>query len=168
MTPNVISVSDDTPVREVAQLLNRHRISGLPVCDAAGYMVGLITEYDLIAKPDARTAGEAMTRDVISVMEETSVDEVRFLLVNRKIKRVPVLRAQRPVGIVSRADLVRQIALSWVCQVCGDSERGRNPPDQCPKCGTPSGFEPTESPPVGEGAEISAQRCPTCGQELPD
>jgi CBS-domain-containing membrane protein len=167
MTPNVISVSEETPVREVARVLDRHRISGLPVCDHQGHMVGLISEYDLIAKPNAETAGEAMTRDVVSVMEDTGVDEVRFLLVNRKIKRVPVLRGLKLVGIVSRADLVREIALSWVCQVCGDHERGRNPPDQCPKCGTPSGFEPTVSPPIGEGAEIPSRTCPTCGQELP-
>ena len=167
MTPNVLSVSEDAPVREIASVLDRHRISGLPVCDGDGHMVGLVSEYDLIAKPSARTAGEAMTRDVISVMEDTSVDEVRFLLVNRKIKRVPVLRGLKLVGIVSRADLVREIAMTWVCQVCGDHERGRNPPDQCPKCGTPSGFEPSVTPPVGEGAEVPGRTCPTCGQELP-
>ena len=71
MTSNVFSVMEETPVREVAQLLDRHRISGVPVCDGQGHMVGLITEYDLIAKPDARSAGEAMTRDVVSVMEDT-------------------------------------------------------------------------------------------------
>ena len=167
MTANVLSAREDTPVREVAQLLDRHRISGVPVCDGAGHMVGLVSEYDLIAKPDAQTAGEAMTRDVISVMEDTSVDEVRYLLVQRKIKRVPVLRGQRLVGIVSRADLVREIALTWVCQVCGDHERGTNPPEECPKCGTPSGFEPSVAPPIGEGAEIPSRTCPTCGQDLP-
>jgi CBS-domain-containing membrane protein len=168
MTPHVISVRDDAPLRDVARLLDRHRISGVPVCDGDGHMVGLISEYDLIAKDHAQTVGEAMTRDVISVMEDTSVDQVRFLLVNRKIKRVPVLRGLKLVGIVSRADLVREIALTWVCQVCGDHERGRNPPDQCPKCGTPSGFEPTSTPPVGEGADVHSRTCPTCGQELPD
>ena len=167
MTPHVISVRDDTAMREVAQALDRHRISGMPVCDDAGHMVGLISEYDLIAKQDARTAADAMTRDVISVMEDTSVDEVRYLLVQRKIKRVPVLRGQRLVGIVSRADLVREIALTWVCQVCGDHERGTNPPEECPKCGTPSGFEPSVAPPIGEGAEIPSRTCPTCGQDLP-
>ena len=167
MTPNVISVSEDATPREVAQVLDRHRISGLPVCDDAGHMVGLISEFDLIAKPNAHTAGEAMTRDVISVMEDTSVDEVRYLLVHRRIKRVPVLRGQKLVGIVSRADLVREIALTWVCQVCGHTERGKDPPDQCHKCGTPSGFEPTVSPPVGEGAELPSRICPACGQELP-
>ena len=109
MTPNVISVSEDATSREVAQVLDRHRISGLPVCDDAGHMVGLISEFDLIAKPNAHTAGEAMTRDVISVMEDTSVDEVRYLLVHRRIKRVPVLRGQKLVGIVSRADLLRSL-----------------------------------------------------------
>jgi CBS domain-containing protein len=168
MTPNVISVNEDASVRDVARVLDRHRISGLPVCDGDGHMVGVISEFDLIAKPEARTAGEAMTHDVISVMEDTSVDHVRFLLVNRRIKRVPVLRGTRLVGIVSRADLVREIALSWACQVCGHTERGRNPPNQCQKCGTPSGFEPTASPPIGEGAEVVTHTCPTCGQELPD
>jgi len=167
MTSNVISVDDDASVRDVAQTLDRHRISGLPVCDVDGHMVGLLSEFDLIAKPEARTAGEAMTRDVISVMEDTSVDEVRYLLVHRRIKRVPVLRGQKLVGIVSRADLVREIALTWVCQVCGDTERGQSPPDQCRKCGTPSGFEPTVSPPVGEGAEVHPHICPTCGQTIP-
>ena len=167
MTPNVFNVQEDTPVRDVAQILDQHRISGVPVCDEQGHMVGLISEYDLIARAEARTAGEAMTRDVISVMEDTSVSEVRFLLVNRRIKRVPVLRGQKLVGIVSRADLVREIALTWVCQVCGDSIRGRNPPEECPSCGVPSGFQPTGVPPVGEGADILNRTCPTCGQELP-
>jgi|SRR5579864_848511 len=168
MTRDVISVAEDASVREVARLLDRHRISGLPVCDGDGHMVGLISEFDLIAKPEAHTAGEAMTRDVISVMQDTSVDEVRYLLVHRRIKRVPVLSGQRLVGIVSRADLVREIALTWVCQVCGDTERGKDPPSVCQKCGTPSGFEPTSSPPIGEGAEVHATRlCAACGQPLP-
>jgi CBS domain-containing protein len=110
MTPNAISVREDAPVREVARVLDSHRISGVPVCDEHGHMVGLISEYDLIAKPAALTAGEAMARDVISVMEDTSVDEVRFLLVHRKIKRVPVLRGLKLVGIVSRADLAARLS----------------------------------------------------------
>jgi CBS-domain-containing membrane protein len=168
MTRNVISVPEDAPVREVARILDRHRISGVPVTDGDGHMVGLISEYDLIAKPDARTVGEAMTRDVISVMEDTGVDEVRYLLVQRRIKRVPVLRGQKLVGIVSRADLVREIALTWLCQVCGHSERGTEPPSECQKCGTPSGFEPHAAPPVGEGADVHGHQrlCPSCGQEI--
>ncbi len=126
-----------------------------------------MSEYDLIAHPEAATAADVMSRSVISVMEETDVDEVRFLLVNRKIKRVPVVRSNKVVGIVSRADLVREIALTWVCQVCGNAERGQDPPVSCPKCGVPSGYQPSAVPPVGEGAEVSTQVCPTCGQPLP-
>ena len=55
MTPNAISVREDALVREVAGVLDRHRISGVPVCDANGHMVGLISEYDLIAKPARRS-----------------------------------------------------------------------------------------------------------------
>ncbi len=167
MTTKVVSVREDTPVREVAQTLSRHRISGAPVCDELGHMVGLVSEYDLIACPEAKTAADAMTRDVISVMEDTSAEEVRFLLVHRKIKRLPVLRSQKLVGIVSRADLVREIAQTWVCQVCGDTERGKDPPETCPKCGVPSGYHPT-APTGGHGeGETVTRSCPACGQPLP-
>jgi CBS domain-containing protein len=149
MTRDVVTVREDAPVREVAQLLDQRHISGLPVCDADGHMVGVISEFDLIAKPDAHSAGEAMTRDVISVMEDTSVDEVRYLLVQRRIKRVPVLRGQKLVGIVSRADLVHEIAQTWVCEVCGDHERGTTPPERCPRCGAPSGYTSVPTPPIG-------------------
>jgi len=152
----------------VAQTLNRYRVSGLPVCDDAGHIVGVVSEYDLIANPDARSVGEVMSRDVVSVMEDTSVDEVRFLFVRRKIRRVPVLRGQKLVGIVSRADLVHELALTWVCQVCGDHERGAAAPESCPKCGAPSGHQATAQPPVGEGADVGGTHtCPTCGQHLP-
>ncbi len=166
MTTKVVSIRQDTPVREVAQTLGRYRISGAPVCDEQGHLVGVVSEYDLIAHPDAAVAREVMSSDVISVMEDTEVDEVRFLLVNRKIKRVPVVQRNKVVGIVSRADLVREIALTWVCQVCGDAERGQDPPETCPKCGVPSGYHPSTVPPVGEGAEVPPQMCPTCGQPL--
>lgn len=168
MTRNVVTASEDMPVRDAARLLGNHRISGLPVCDGAGHMVGLVSEFDLLSAPDGSApVRSVMTRDVISVMENTSVDDVRFLLLNHKIRRLPVLSGQRLVGIVSRADLVREIALSWVCQVCGDHERGPNPPEVCPKCGVPSGFQPSTSPPVGEGADTPQRTCPTCGQRWP-
>lgn len=167
MTRNVISVREDAPVREVARLLDGYRISGVPVTDGQGHMVGLVSEYDLIAKPEAGAAGEVMTREVVSVADDADVEQVRDLLVNRRIKRVPVLRGQRLVGIVSRADLVREIAHSWVCQVCGHSERGGEAPSDCHRCGAPSGFARAAAPPVGEGADIHARVCPTCGQDLP-
>lgn len=167
MTRQVITVTADQPVREAARVLAHHRISGVPVCDAGGEMIGLLTEYDLIARPDAHSVGDAMTRDVVTVQGSTSLDELRTLFVSRKFRRVPVLSGRKLVGIVSRGDLVREISLTWVCQVCGDTERGPSQPAACPRCGAPSGFTATVSPQVGEGADAPPPACPTCGQPLP-
>jgi rubrerythrin len=75
-----------------------------------------------------------MTTAVISVAEDTAIADVRHLLVERRIRRVPVVTAGRLVGIVSRRDVVALMATEWVCQVCGEAIRGEHPPDACPKC----------------------------------
>lgn len=167
MTRTVVSVHQDAPTRAVAQMLARRRISGLPVVDDAGNMVGLVSEYDLIAKSEARRARDLMTADVISVTASDPIDAVRSLMLDRKIKRVPVLDGQKLVGIVSRGDLVREIALTWICEVCGDHERGVDRPEACPKCGARTSLQPSDIVPVGEGGEAPERICPTCAQPLP-
>ena len=86
MTTNVVSVRDQSSVEEAARLLANHRISGLPVVNGSGALVGLVTEYDLIAKP-GRTVADLMSRSVISVSPNTPVEEVAHLLANRHIRR---------------------------------------------------------------------------------
>ena len=95
MTSGVISVPEDSTVEDAARTLARHRISGLPVVNAAGGLVGLVTEYDLISK-QGHSVAEIMSRGVISVTEDTDVEEVSHLLANRRIRRVPVLRGPEP------------------------------------------------------------------------
>jgi CBS domain-containing protein len=147
MTTPVVTVPPDTPTGEVAETLGRHRISAVPVVDEAGGVVGLVSDYDLLAKP-GRTARDVMTTAVVSVTEDTDVADVRHLLVDRRIRRVPVLAAGRLVGIVSRSDVVALMATEWVCQVCGEPVRGEQPPDVCPKClGGGEGFVQQEQPP---------------------
>src|SRR5689334_940066 len=136
MTSDVISVSEDSTIENAARILARHRISGLPVLNADGSLTGLVTEYDFISK-QGHTVADIMSRGVISVTEDTDVEEVSHLLTNRRIRRVPVLRGDRLVGIVSRSDLVRQIAMRWVCPTCGEVLRGPEAPDQCPRCHAP-------------------------------
>ena len=136
MTSAVISVPEDATVEDAARLLAHQRISGLPVVNAAGSLVGLVTEYDLIAKTGV-TVADLMSRSVISVSPDTDVEEVSHLLTNRRIRRVPVLEGDRLVGIVSRSDLVKQIAMRWVCPVCGEVVRGPAAPAQCPRCHAP-------------------------------
>jgi CBS domain-containing protein len=139
MTTRVVTVTPDTPVPVIARLLRDNRISGVPVTDADGAVVGLVSEYDLLAR-EGETAGEVMTGSVITVTEDTDVDDVRHLLVERRIRRVPVLGAggkgggQRLAGIVSRGDVVALLTTEWVCQVCGEAARGQHPPSRCPKC----------------------------------
>ena len=136
MTSDVISVPENNTIEDAARVLARHRISGLPVVNDAGALVGLVTEYDFISKQGA-TVADIMSRGVISVTEDTDVEEVAHLLANRRIRRVPVLRGDRLIGIVSRSDLIKQIAMRWVCPVCGEVVRGPEAPEQCPRCHAP-------------------------------
>lgn len=133
MTAPVVTVEVDRPAGEIADLLRRHRISAVPVVDQAGGVVGLVSEYDLLAKRGA-VARELMTTAVVSVTEDTSIEDVRHLLVDRRIGRVPVLAGGRLVGIVSRGDVVALLATEWVCEVCGEPVRGERPPATCPRC----------------------------------
>lgn len=137
MTRPVISVTPQTPIAEVARLMLQHRISGLPVVDRDGAVVGIITEGDLLrraetgtqrrhprwleflvapgrlareyADANARKAGEVMTEDVASVAPGDTLDAVVRLMEGRRIKRLPVIDNGRLVGIVSRANLVRAL-----------------------------------------------------------
>jgi CBS domain-containing protein len=147
MTTPVVCTKADASVGEVATLLARHRISAVPVTDLDGSVIGLVSEYDLLAR-DGKVARDVMSPGIISVTEDTDVKEVRFLLIERRIRRVPVLSGQRLVGIVSRSDLIRQMAVQWYCDICGEPVRGEHPPDQCPKCAAPAArFAQDEHPP---------------------
>ena len=112
MTKDVITVPLSTPVREVANLLSEKNVSGLPVVDDEGRVLGVISELDVVGRQGA-TAADIMSRGVISVTEETDVDEVLHLFLNQRIRRVPVLSdGQHLIGIVSRSDLVRPASIS--------------------------------------------------------
>ncbi len=134
MTRDVISILDEATVEDAARFLARNRISGLPVVNADGMLMGLVTEHDLIAK-QGRQVTDIMSRSVITVSPDTEVEEVQHLLTNQRIRRVPVIEDGKVVGIVSRSDLVRQIAMRWVCGVCGEIVRALDPPAHCPRCG---------------------------------
>jgi CBS domain-containing protein len=133
MTTPVVAAHADSSVSSVAGLLRGRRISAVPITDDDGAVLGLVSEYDLLAK-QGKSASDIMTRAVITVTEDTEVDDVRVLLVDRRIRRVPVVAGGKLVGIVSRSDIVGLLASEWVCEVCGESWRGDSPPEQCPKC----------------------------------
>lgn len=133
MRSPVITVGREATRRQVADTLTGHGISAVPVVDDAGVVLGLVSEYDLLAKAGA-DATELMTTAVITVSADCAVADISHLLVDRRIQRVPVLRDGALVGIVSRRDVVAMIATEWVCAVCGEPVRGEDPPVSCPKC----------------------------------
>lgn len=133
MTAPVITVGADATVTQIAETLTSARIGGVPVVDDKGSVLGLVSEFDLLAR-EGRTAKDVMTTAVISVTSDTDIEQVRRILVGSQIRRVPVLSSGRLVGILSRHDLVGRM-LEWACGVCGETVRGAHPPLVCPKCG---------------------------------
>jgi CBS domain-containing protein len=106
MTREVATVAPAVPVAEVATLLRERQLSGVPVVDDAGHVLGMVSEVDLLGRPGA-SAGEVMSRQVVGVSEDTDVEEVAQLFISRRIRRVPVLAEGHLVGIVGREDLLR-------------------------------------------------------------
>lgn len=131
MTTGVAAVTPETPVKEVARLLVDRRISGVPVVDAEGVVLGVVSEGDFLLKearggtghrtfwsrvrgrephPDielATAAGDLMTAPAITIDAGQTLHAAAALMARRKVNRLPVVDAGRLVGIVTRADVVR-------------------------------------------------------------
>ena len=116
MTSNVCTIRPEASAQEAAQLLSQKRISGLPVVNPDGKIIGIVTEADIISKVNqgGLLVADIMSHEVIAVDEETSVSEIASLLTQRRIKRVPVVQKGKLVGIVSRADIVNAVAQGHV------------------------------------------------------
>lgn len=110
MTRDVITVSPTTTVKNVAMILIKNQISGAPVAAKDGKIIGIVSEADILAKKgkDVKTI---MSKKVISITEETPVEEIAKLMTTHKISRLPVMKGDEVTGIVSRADIVNAIAM---------------------------------------------------------
>jgi CBS domain-containing protein len=148
MTSNVITVLEETTVEEAARLLTHHRLRGLPVVDPSGVLIGIVTEYELVSK-SGQVVADIMNRGVISISSETDVEHVSYLLANRQIRCLTVVDNGQVVGLVSHANLVQQIAMRWICPVCGERVRGPEAPERCPRCHATSGGFTQEILPPG-------------------
>jgi len=138
MVRDVVTVRPEAEVAEAVKLLAEHDVSALPVVDQAGNLVGVLSEADLIhraeigterhrpwwleavtgastlaedfAKSHGKKVGEVMTDGVISVTEETPLSEIAALFERKCIKRVPVVKDGKLIGIVSRSNLIQALA----------------------------------------------------------
>ena len=134
MNRNVITFREDTPIDEIASTLVSHRITGAPVVSAEGHVVGIISETDVFSKK-GKVARDIMSPRVISVTEETGIDEAARLLIGERIRRVPVIRGGKMVGLLSRSDVLEFFAKTrWTCKVCGWWGRSLERPERCHSC----------------------------------
>jgi len=134
MTPDVISADPDATVLQAARYMLQHHISGLPVIDKTGKLVGVLSEGDFLRRRETRTdhmrsrwleflmgpgkmaaeyththgskVSEVMTRDVYTVSDDASIEDIVRLMERRRIKRVPVMHGNKVVGIVTRSNLM--------------------------------------------------------------
>ncbi len=109
MTKDIITVSPTMTIKTLAMTLIKNQISGAPVAGKNGKIIGVVSEADIVAKK-GKAVKSIMSKKIISVAEETSVEEIAELMTTHNIKRVPVMRGEEVVGIVSRADIVSAIA----------------------------------------------------------
>jgi CBS domain-containing protein len=138
MTQDVISIGPNDSVSRAVRTMLQNGISGLPVLNAVGKLVGIITEGDLLRRAETATqprrprwieffvgpgrmaeeyvhthgrkVHEVMSVEPLTVIEETPLEEVVRLMEKRRIKRIPVVRGDKVVGIVSRANLLHALA----------------------------------------------------------
>ena len=138
MTRPVITVTPETTIVEAANIMLQKHVSGLPVVDAAGKLVGVVSEGDFIRRSEigtqrkrgrwlrfilgpgksasdfvhehGRKVSEVMTRSPLTITEDTALEEIVELMEKNNVKRLPVIRADKVVGIVSRANLLQAVA----------------------------------------------------------
>ena len=110
MTKDVIAVNPLTPVKSLAKILSKNHISGAPVVDKSGKVLGVVSEADILAR-SGKQVKSIMSKRVIGVIEDTPVEEIASLMTTHKVKRIPIIRGEKLAGIVSRADIVRAIAM---------------------------------------------------------
>jgi CBS domain-containing protein len=143
MTAEVVCVSPETPLDEVADLMGRRGISGLPVTDEAGKVLGVISEKDFLSRMGeagpknfmtviagclkakgcvalpvrAKKAGDIMTSPAVTVRETSSYSEVADLMAKMSVNRTPVTDADgRLIGIITRNDLIRASSRNATCE----------------------------------------------------
>jgi len=138
MTKDVITVGPDSSIVDAAKLMLEHHISGLPVLDKSGKLVGIVSEGDFLRRSEigtqrrrpswlqffvgpgreakefvhqsGRKVEEIMVREPVTVTEDTQLEELVSLMEKHDIKRLPVMRDDQLVGIVTRANLLQAVA----------------------------------------------------------
>ena len=140
MTREIITVRQDTPIKDLAEILWKNRISGVPVLDEADKIVSVVTESDLIdqtkkvhiptminlldsviflesskkteqeiRKMSGDTAGDISSGDLVTVTEETGLDEIATIMSEKNLHTLPVMQDDKLVGVIGKSDIIRSL-----------------------------------------------------------
>jgi CBS domain-containing protein len=135
MVGNVLVVHSGDSVDDAVRLIVDSGITGVPVVDEEHHVIGIVAESDILGK-SGQTVDDVMTRDVITTDETTTLDAAAEAMLTRRIRRLPVVRGGRLVGILTRADLLRHVRRThWTCDWCATNVIGLRRPNACPQCG---------------------------------
>ena len=141
MTREVITVQQDTPIKDLAEILWKNRISGVPVLDDNNQVISVVTESDLIdqnkkvhiptmislldsviflesskktekeiRKMSGNTVGDICASELVTVTEETGLDEIATLMSEKSVHTLPVIQDGKLVGVIGKSDIIRSIA----------------------------------------------------------
>jgi len=150
MSKNIVFVLPTTTVADAARMMLANRISGLPVLDAAGRLVGIVSEGDLLRRAELETEGKqagwlkallmpasaaedyvvthsrhvsgVMTHNPVFVTPDTELSEAVQLMLRKRIKRLPVLEKGTLVGVISRTDLLRALVRKLIASPAGTTD----------------------------------------------
>ena len=159
MTRRVVSVAPEATIRHAIRLMLDNHISGLPVIDDKGKLVGIVSEGDFLRRSEIGTerkrshwldaflgpgapandyvhshgfkVKEVMTRKPITVQEDTPLDQVVHLMESLRVKRLPVVRGEKVVGVVSRVSLMRALAVPTQALFLDNPLRGLSAREEC-------------------------------------
>jgi predicted transcriptional regulator len=135
MVANVLVVHSGDSVDDAVRLIVDSRITSVPVVDDEHHILGIVAESDVLRKR-GHTVDDVMTREVITTDETTTLDSAAEIMLTRRIRRLPVIRDGRLVGILTRFDLLRHIRhTDWACDWCATRGIGLGRPNACPQCG---------------------------------
>jgi CBS domain-containing protein len=135
MVTKVLVVHSGDSVDDAVALIVDSRITGVPVVDDDNHILGIVAESDVLGKVGS-TVDDVMTRGVITIDEHATLDSAVEIMLTRRIRRLPVARDGKLVGILTRADLLRHVRHThWTCDWCANTVSGLRRPNACPQCG---------------------------------
>jgi len=115
MSTEIMTIREDTKMKDIIRLLVQHRITGLPVVSEDNRLLGMVTEKDILKilykrQPNVKSAADLMTSNIASFDENDNLMEIFKALVENNYRRVPILSEGKLAGIISRADIIRFIS----------------------------------------------------------